>query len=371
MRGCTESSPTTNYRHCPRRCAPTAAPTPTWRATCAFTVTGDQRSGDQREAAAAHHQQRRQRQRQRPGRLRAPRTAGPRPDHLEQPPGSHHRRRLRTRARIAANTWVEYNVTGAGITGNGTYAFVRRHAAPADGTDLYSREADLVPSRELIVTTGGGHGDTTPPDTTITAGPVRDRDQHQRHVRVHLHRVRVHLRVQPRRRRIPVLHLPEELQRARARRPTRSQCARPTRRATPIPRPRRATWTVSPPARHDADVLAGGRCARGWRPAPPPTTALSTTLRADGGADPDVESYLRFVVTGPAGPADQREAAGCTPPAAPTAQAATARLVYGTGTGLDRDRPHLEQPPAARPQRSRTRAPSRPTPGSEYNVTGA
>jgi acid phosphatase type 7 len=52
---------------------------------------------------------------------------------------------------IASNTWLEYNVTGAGITGNGTYAFVVATSS-SDGTDLYSREATSF-RPELIVTT--------------------------------------------------------------------------------------------------------------------------------------------------------------------------------------------------------------------------
>jgi glucose/arabinose dehydrogenase/PKD repeat protein len=59
---------------------------------------------------------------------------------------------LEDKGGIAANTWLEYNVTGAGITGNGTYAFVVATSS-ADGTDLYSREAASF-RPELIVTTG-------------------------------------------------------------------------------------------------------------------------------------------------------------------------------------------------------------------------
>jgi hypothetical protein len=59
---------------------------------------------------------------------------------------------LEDKAAIAANTWLEYNVTGAGITGNGTYAFVVATSS-ADGTDLYSREAASF-RPELIVTSG-------------------------------------------------------------------------------------------------------------------------------------------------------------------------------------------------------------------------
>ena len=75
---------------------------------------------------------------------------------------------LEDKGAIASNTWLEYNVTGA-ISGNGTYAFVVATSS-SDGTDLYSREATSF-RPELIVTTGDGTGDTTPPNTTITVGP--------------------------------------------------------------------------------------------------------------------------------------------------------------------------------------------------------
>jgi glucose/arabinose dehydrogenase len=59
---------------------------------------------------------------------------------------------LEDKGAIAANTWLEYNLTGAGITGNGTYAFVVATSS-SDGTDLYSRQATSFPP-ELIVTSG-------------------------------------------------------------------------------------------------------------------------------------------------------------------------------------------------------------------------
>jgi hypothetical protein len=59
---------------------------------------------------------------------------------------------LEDKGAIAANTWLEYNLNGAGITGNGTYAFVVATSS-SDGTDLYSRQATSFPP-ELIVTSG-------------------------------------------------------------------------------------------------------------------------------------------------------------------------------------------------------------------------
>jgi fibronectin type 3 domain-containing protein len=56
---------------------------------------------------------------------------------------------LQDKATIAANSWVEYDVTSI-ITGNGTYSF-RLATTSTDGVDIYSREnATLRP--ELVVT---------------------------------------------------------------------------------------------------------------------------------------------------------------------------------------------------------------------------
>ena len=70
---------------------------------------------------------------------------------------------LEDKGAIAANTWLEYNVTGA-ITGSGTYA---SSSPPAPLTEQTStREAPFRP--EPIVTKLVRTGDTTPPNTTIT-----------------------------------------------------------------------------------------------------------------------------------------------------------------------------------------------------------
>jgi len=59
---------------------------------------------------------------------------------------------LEDKGAIAADTWVEYNVTAAGITGNGTYAFVVATSSN-DGTDFYSRQATTF-RPELVLTIG-------------------------------------------------------------------------------------------------------------------------------------------------------------------------------------------------------------------------
>jgi chitodextrinase len=71
---------------------------------------------------------------------------------------------------IAANSWVEYNVTPF-VSGNGTYNFILATTS-ADGVDMYSREgADLLRRPELVLTVAAGSGDTEPPSapTNLTA----------------------------------------------------------------------------------------------------------------------------------------------------------------------------------------------------------
>jgi glucose/arabinose dehydrogenase len=68
------------------------------------------------------------------------------------------------KARIATNTWVEYNVKPL-VSGPGTYSLVL--AGPSsDGVDFYSREAASANKPQLVLSTGGGSPpptDTGPP----------------------------------------------------------------------------------------------------------------------------------------------------------------------------------------------------------------
>ena len=67
------------------------------------------------------------------------------------------------KARIAKNSWVEYNVKSL-VTGPGTYTFVLAGTS-SDGVDFYSREASSANRPQLVVSTGGGSPptDTSPP----------------------------------------------------------------------------------------------------------------------------------------------------------------------------------------------------------------
>jgi len=67
--------------------------------------------------------------------------------------------------KINAGAWVEYDVTAL-VTGDGTYSFALV-ADSTDGADFRSREA-ATNRPQLVVELAGP--DTTPPDTTITAG---------------------------------------------------------------------------------------------------------------------------------------------------------------------------------------------------------
>ena len=61
---------------------------------------------------------------------------------------------LEDKGAVTANTWLDYDVTGAGIAGDGSYGFVVATSS-SDGTVFDSREAASF-RPELIVTTGSG-----------------------------------------------------------------------------------------------------------------------------------------------------------------------------------------------------------------------
>jgi 3-phytase len=72
---------------------------------------------------------------------------------------------------IGAGVFIDYDVTAA-VPGNGTYTF-NLASSSTDGSTLRSREDSSSTRRpRLVLTTGAGAGDTTPPDTSITSGPA-------------------------------------------------------------------------------------------------------------------------------------------------------------------------------------------------------
>ena len=90
------------------------------------------------------------------------------------------------------------------------------------------------------------------------------------------------------------------------------------------------TWTVSPPP-GTALTFSAAADARVHESTPATNYGGSTTLRADGGADPDVESYLRFTVTGISGPVTNVKLRLHTTSSADSASG-NGPAVYGTGT---------------------------------------
>ena len=149
-----------------------------------FTVSGLTGSVTGAKLRAAHHEQHRQCHRERPGclpdryRLELDRTTGitwsNRPARTSAV--------LEDKGALAANTWVEYNVSAAGITGNGDYAFVVV-------AHILRRHRLLVPGGQHVQT-GAHRHDRDRRRRHHTAGhdhhlrPFRDRDQPQRDIRV-------------------------------------------------------------------------------------------------------------------------------------------------------------------------------------------
>ena len=145
---------------------------------------------------------------------------------------------LADRTAISPNTWVEYDVTAA-VTGNGSASFVLA-ATSSDGVDLRSREYGTAAERpQLVVTFSGSPTPTPTPGPTPTPTPA----------------------------------------------PTPSPTPAPT--PAPTPPPAGTTLTFSPVA--DARVQEANATTN---------FGTETFLRADGAADPDVESYLRFTLAG-------------------------------------------------------------------------
>ncbi|MGH9036366.1 MAG: DUF7594 domain-containing protein, partial [Acidimicrobiia bacterium] len=73
---------------------------------------------------------------------------------------------LRTSAKLPANSWVEYDVTGR-VTGNGTYAFHLALTSGSDGADISSRQSSSNRPQLVVVTTQTT--DTQAPSATITS----------------------------------------------------------------------------------------------------------------------------------------------------------------------------------------------------------
>ena len=232
-------------------------------------------------------------------------------------------------AAVGSNTWVEYDVTSA-VKGTGSYSFVLAPQS-SDGVDIYSREhTDAALRPQLVITTGTGTGDTTPPDTTITAGPSGtvtattatfgfSSSEAGSSFACSLDGGAYQTCTSPKS--YTGLSASAHSFAVRATDPAGNTDATPATRA----------WTVSTTPGTTLTFGADAD-ARVVEASPSTNYGTSTTLRTDGGADPDVESYLRFVVTGlPAGVTSAKLRLHTTSSA--DSASGNGPAVYGTGSG--------------------------------------
>ena len=253
------------------------------------------------------------------------------------------------------------------VTGNGTFSFGLAGTS-SDGVDFYSREAATL-RPELVVTTGA-------PDTQK---PTRRRAISAQ--RGSASQVDLALAARQRQRRrdrlpgLPQRHRPDRDVGVVTTAYSDTTVAANTHLQLPGARHRRRRQRLRSEQHRDGHHAARGdgddALPRGRRQGvqagqrPPPTTATAY-LRANGGTEPDVESFLRFTVTG----ASARDACR-TPSCASTTTTAPSDgpAVYTTDTS------------GARPRSTGTRRPARTSAATddkgairgehwvEYNVT--
>jgi len=198
---------------------------------------------------------------------------------------------------IGSNTWVEYDVKSF-VTGNGTFSFVIATSSN-DGVDFYSREAANLRPELVVTTSSGGGGDVTPPETFIDDGPSGT-----------------------------VASNSASFAFSSSESGSTFACSLDGSAFSTCTSPREYTGLAdgSHTFRVSATDAAGNTdtspASRTWTVATGPVTSLTfaaeadarvqesspgtnygtSYLRADGGADPDVESYLRFTISGVTGP---------------------------------------------------------------------
>ena len=144
-------------------CAPTAAPTPPPTASCASRWVESWAACRTPSCASTPTPPRRTARR-----CTRPATPGRRTRSPGTPARSAPAPRRDDKGAIAANTWVEYNVTPF-VTGNGTYSFTLAQTS-SDGVDFRAREY-TANRPELVLTTGVDSQKPTPPgNLTATAG---------------------------------------------------------------------------------------------------------------------------------------------------------------------------------------------------------
>jgi hypothetical protein len=201
------------------------------------------------------------------------------------------------KASIPTNSWVEYDVKSF-VSGNGTFSFVIATTSN-DGVDFNSREAaSLRP--ELVITTsgGGGGGDTTPPETSIDSGPsgtvasssasfTFSSSEDGSTFACSLDGAAFSTCTSPR----------DYTGLANGSHTFQVQATDPAGNTDPMPASR--TWTVA--VGPVTSLTFGAEADARVQESSPGTNYGTSYLRADGAADPDVDSYLRFTVSGVTG----------------------------------------------------------------------
>jgi chitodextrinase len=204
---------------------------------------------------------------------------------------------------IGANTWVEYDVTPF-VTGNGAVSF-RLAGTSSDGVDFNAREA--AANRPELVVTGGGPP-PPPPDTQAPSTPtgLTAVAESSSHValswvastdNVGVTGYEIHRNSAPLATAGGVMYgdstvAPDTSYEYKV----RAVDAAGNRSAfsTPV--------TVRTPAGPVGPLTFGPEADARVEEAAPTTNRATANLRVDGGSSPDVETYLRFAVSGVSGP---------------------------------------------------------------------
>jgi len=150
---------------------------------------------------------------------------------------------LDNKGSISTNTWVEYDVTSQ-VQGNGTFSFVLA-ADSADGATFSSRQGSQPP--QLVITPADSLTTTPSPSATDTSTPS----------------------------------------------------STPTDSATPTSSPSPTSTNTQTPTPSLTFVTNADAYVNQSNPST--NYGNATTLQADGASDPDIESFIRFTVTGISG----------------------------------------------------------------------
>src|SRR5215207_8710632 len=264
---------------------------------------------------------------------------------------------LEDKGAVTANTWLDYDVTGAGIAGDGSYGFVVATSS-SDGTVFDSREAASF-RPELIVTSSGGTADTTAPDTTITSGPTGivsstsatfefSSTEAGSSFACSLDGAAYQSCTSPKS--YSGLAATTHTLSVRATDPAGNTDATPATQ----------TWTISPPA----------TVSRTFSAAADARVVEASPASNYGGADPDVESNLKFDLSGVSGSVTNVKLRLHTT-SNPSSASADGPAVYGTGTGWTETGITWSNRPARTTAKLADKGAITSNTWLEYDVTGA